>query len=352
MNRQPVWLRLVVLASRPRARRMNSRGTAAGSAQLSWLTMWRVTDLAWPRPADSYDACMRNVKDLLRHGVHVASGVDAFDIPASFKKLCIQDPSSVGLVLWSGPHPRSHDKMNRTVHGEIQKLRWWRHDFVRGALDMLSSSLPQATVIACDKGDWANGVLLPLDHKPLVTFKTHYGEGPTGERFRSEASGFEGRHVRFGSTDQFVGLGLVGPFLQHDCVIGQKVVDIPQLAMHVAQAGLYVIFVGEFTCAQSQHCLMRAVRDCVQVPKRMLCHHPWHEIPAPRRGWKRGADETYSLQEFRDEARAKFIRWSPDLPVRLSALHAASVWARAVPRGRAGVSDFGDVMWPSTRPNI
>ena len=175
---------------------MNSAGAVAGPAELSFLTMWRVTDLAWPRPVESYDACMRNVKDLLHHGVHVASGVDAFDIPASFKKLCIQDPSSVGLVLWSGPHPRSHDKMNRTVHGEIQKLRWWRHDFCRGALDMLSSSLPQATVIACDKGDWANGITFPLDHKPLVTCKTHYGAGVNGERFCSEASGVQGRHRR------------------------------------------------------------------------------------------------------------------------------------------------------------
>ena len=118
---------------------MNSVGPAARPAQLSCLTMWRVTDLAWPRPPESYDACMRNVKDLLNHGVHVASGVDAFDIPASFKKLCIQDPSSVGLVLWSGPHPRSHDKMNGIVNGEIQKLKWWHSDFLRGALDMLSS---------------------------------------------------------------------------------------------------------------------------------------------------------------------------------------------------------------------
>ena len=217
---------------------------------------------------------------------------------------------------------------------------------------MLSSSLPQATVIACDKGDWANGITFPLDHKPLVTFRTHYGEGVNGERFRSEASGFDGRHRRRWSTDQFVGCGLVGPFLQHPVIIGKKVVDIPHLAMHVAQAGLYVIFVGEFTCAQAQHCLMRALGECVQVPKRMLCDHPWHELPAPRRGWKRGAAETYGLQDYRDEAQTKLSRCSPDLPVRLSALHAAANWANAVPRGRAAVSDFGDAMWPSTRPNI
>ena len=333
---------------------MSSAGAVAGPAELSFLTMWRVTDLAWPRPPESYDACMRNVRDLLHHGVHVASGVDAFDIPASFKKLCIQDPSSVGLVLWSGPHPRSHDKMNGIVNREIQKLKWWHPDFLRGALDMLSSSLPQATVIACDKGDWANGITFPLDHKPLVTFRTHYGEGVNRKRFRSEASGFDGRHQRGWSTDHFVGCGLVGPFLAGTLIdiIGRKVVDIPQLAIHVAQAGLYVIFVGEFTCAQAQHCLMRALGECGQVPKRMLCDHPWHELPAPRRGWKRGAAETYGLQDYRDEAQTKWSRWSPALPVRLSALHAADNWANAVPRGRAAVSDFGDVMWPSTRPNI
>ena len=320
------------------------------ASQLDFLRQWCVTDVAWPTPPDSYDACMANVKDLLHYGVRVHAGLDALDPLSSFKQLGIQDLSSVGLVLWCGAHPRRHDGKNQFVKDELQFLDMRGTDFIAAALDILSSSLPQATVIACDKDGWANDVVFSLDFKPLVTFKTYYGCDAIGGRFKSEASGLDRRHIRHWNSDAFLGCGLVGPFLKH--LIGQRVVDIPRLAMHVAQAGLYVIFVGEFTCAQSHHCLMRALQECsaAPVPRRMLCERPWHELPVPRRGWKRGNDEAWSLQEYRDDAKTKFSRRYVQKPLHLSNLHAAHNWRRALSRGRAAVSDFGDAMRPSRRP--
>ena len=40
----------------------------------------------------------------------------------------------------------------------------------------------------------------------------------------------------------------------------------------------------------------------------MLCDRPWETLPKPKRGWKRGADEVYSLQQFREDAREKVRR--------------------------------------------
>ena len=79
------------------------------AASPRFLRRWHVTDIAWPSTESAYDACMANVKALLRHGVHVASGVDAVDIHTACSQMGIRDLDSVGLVLWSGAHPRRHD---------------------------------------------------------------------------------------------------------------------------------------------------------------------------------------------------------------------------------------------------
>ena len=186
--------------------------------------------------------------------------------------------------------------------------------------------------------------MIPLDHKPLCTFRTRWGK-VDGSRFHSEASGFDGRHVRPCDTDQFVGCGLVAPLLQ-PFVLGQKAVDIPELAALVAEAGLHVLFVGEYTCAQSRHCLRRALADR-KPSRRMLCDRPWKTLPKPKRGWKRRADQVYSLQEFREEASPKVRKKHAPERWPFKAMHAASNWLRAVPQGRAGVSDFGHTMWPA-----
>ena len=315
------------------------------AASPPFLHMWHVTDIAWPSTPAAYDACMENVKELLRHGARVAGGVDAFDIPAACRRLGIRDLDSVGLVLWSGAHPRRHDGKETLLQVELRThLKWSHAQFLAAALDMLSSSFPQATVIACDKGAWADGVLIPLDHKPLVTFRTRYGT-VDGSRFHSEASGFDDRHVRHWDTDQFLGCGLIAPLLR-PFILGQKAVDIPELAALVAEAGLHVVFVGEYTCAQSRHCLRRALAD--RTPsRRMLCDRPWETLPEPKRGWKRGAGAVYSLQQFREDAREKVRRKHTAERWPFTAMHAASNWLKALPRGRAGVSDFGHTMWPA-----
>ena len=69
----------------------------------------------------SYDACMENVKELLRHGARVAGGVDAFDIPPACSTLGIRDLDSVGLILWSGAHPRRHDGKDTTLQVELRQ---------------------------------------------------------------------------------------------------------------------------------------------------------------------------------------------------------------------------------------
>ena len=80
--------------------------------------------------------------------------MDAFDIHTACSQLGIRDLDSVGLVLWSGTHPRRHDGLETLQQTELrQHLKWSHTHFLAAALDMLSSSLPQATVIACDKGE-------------------------------------------------------------------------------------------------------------------------------------------------------------------------------------------------------
>ena len=310
------------------------------------MQRWHVTDIAWPSTPDAYDACMKNARQLMMHGVSFSSGVDAFDMGSACRRLGIRDLDSVGLVLWSGMHPRRHAGKDTLFQQELKQLKWYHTDFLAAALDMLSSSLPQATVIACDHGKWADNLRIPLDHKPLVTFRTHYGT-VDGCRFHSEASGFDGRHVRRQDTDKFLGCGLVGPFLRFIC--GQQEVDIPELAMLVAEAGLHVIFVGEYTCGQSLHCLRRARRALASRTQlhRMLCDHPWERLPEPRRGWKRGSGDVWSLIEFREEAREKVMRKLDADRLVFGELHSENNWRRAVSRGRAGVSDYGHTMWPA-----
>ncbi len=313
------------------------------------LRMWHVTDIAWPRPPAAYDAYLDNAKVLQHYGVRCTGGVDAFDIASACRRMGIHDVDSVGLVLWSGPHSRRHDGKDMLLQTELnQHLQWARSKFIVAAMDMVSSDLPQATVILCDVPGWEEGALFPLNGKPLATFRTHYGT-VDGLTFRSEASGFDDRHVRPWDSDQFLGCGLVAPFLQN-FVLGEKVVDIPKLALLVAEAGLHVIFLGEYTCAQSRHCLRRALAEGGQT-HRMLCDQPWSHLSAPRRHWKRGSGAAYSLQEFRDDAEAAVKRgkrchaeerWT------FHSLHAANNWAfKAQPQGRAGASDFGHVMFPA-----
>ena len=59
--------------------------------------------------------------------------------------------------------------------------------FLETVLDVVSSELPDATVLACDKGDWCERLKLNMDAKPLVCFETKYGEHGSG-RFRSESA--------------------------------------------------------------------------------------------------------------------------------------------------------------------
>ena len=310
---------------------------------LSFLRMWRVTDLAWPSTAQARDAAVENVVALQRHGVGVTSGVDAFNVDAACRNILdIPDVDTVGLVLWSGIHPRRHDGMNARQQEELKSLHWSHTKFITAALDSISSALPQATVIACDQGKWADEIMFPLDHKPLATFQTLYGD-VDGARFRSESSGFDGRHVRQWNTDEFVGCGFVAPFL-HD-ILGRSVVDVPELAVHVAAAGLHVLFIGEYTCAQARHCLRRAL-TMSQRP-RMLCYKPWEFLPAPKRRFKRGSGDLYSLHEYRHEASTKVRRKFTEDRWMFSDMHAANIWTNAIPRGRAGSLDFGAVMWPS-----
>ena len=101
--------------------------------------------------------------------------------------LDIPDVDTVGLVLWSGIHPRRHDGMNARQEEELKSLRWSRTKFITAALDSISSALPQATVIACDQGKWADEIMVPLDHKPLATFQTLYGDVDGAREARSRA---------------------------------------------------------------------------------------------------------------------------------------------------------------------
>ena len=98
--------------------------------------LWWVTDLAWPSTPDAFEAYKANSAELGRHGVHIADGVDAFDIVESCKRNCI-DVDTIGLVLWSGPHPRRHDGKDDMLIEEMKELKWSRTSFIAAALDML-----------------------------------------------------------------------------------------------------------------------------------------------------------------------------------------------------------------------
>ena len=90
------------------------------AASPPFLHMWHVTDISWPSTQAAYNACMENVKELLRHGARVASGVDAFDILPACWRLGVRDLDSVGLVLWSGAHPRRHDGKQTLLQEELK----------------------------------------------------------------------------------------------------------------------------------------------------------------------------------------------------------------------------------------
>ena len=110
-----------------------------------------ITDVAWPRPADSYAACMRNVKELHKLGaIHIYDSVDAFTLDDALSRLQL-DKHRIGLVLWSGPHPRRHDRQFTEIQDVTSRLQWSHQDFLEIALDAISSQLPDATVLACDK---------------------------------------------------------------------------------------------------------------------------------------------------------------------------------------------------------
>ena len=106
--------------------------------------LWSVTDLAWPKTPDALEACIDNQAALKRHGVHIDVGVDAFDIVDGCTRNRI-DVDTVGLVLWSGPHRRRHDDKNDILEEEMKHLKWYHTSFIAAGLDMLSSSLPQAS---------------------------------------------------------------------------------------------------------------------------------------------------------------------------------------------------------------
>ena len=60
------------------------------------LHMWHVTDIAWPSTPAAYDACMENVKELLRHGARgrvAKSRTTLFDgnIFVVVAKLCLKN---------------------------------------------------------------------------------------------------------------------------------------------------------------------------------------------------------------------------------------------------------------------
>ena len=131
-----------------------------------------VTDVAWPRPADSYEACMRNVKELHKLGVlHIHDSVDVFNLDDALSRLHL-DQHRIGLVLWSGPHPRRHDVQYGDVRDVTSRLQWSHLDFLEIALDAISSQLPDATVLACDTGDWCEHLKVNIDAKPIVCFQT------------------------------------------------------------------------------------------------------------------------------------------------------------------------------------
>ena len=47
-----------------------------------------VTDVAWPRPADSYAACMCNVKELHKLGIlHIYDSADVFNLDDAISRL-------------------------------------------------------------------------------------------------------------------------------------------------------------------------------------------------------------------------------------------------------------------------
>ena len=331
------------------AERGGSREADVKERAPALVKWWRATDIAWPTPLDALQRCQSNVDWLRRHGVDVACGVDAFDMKHACREtLDIKDMDSVGLVIWCGMHPRRHDGHNDLQTVEIrQHLKWSHNDFIAAALDAISSTLPQATVVACDAGTWADNAAIGLDHKPLATFRTTFGTARDGSRFQTEASGFDGQHIRTVDTETLTGTALVGPYLK-EIILGAKKVDIPQLAILTGSAGLHVIFLGEYTFALARHCLDRAIAAPYH-PSRMLCEEIWMPLPVPSRSWKRGRSDVWTYEEYRQDARKGVIRKIPSNRWVFSNLHAAQNWKKAVPRGRGSVSNFGDWMEPARR---
>ena len=305
-----------------------------------------ISDVAWPRPADAYDACMQNVKELHKLGViHIHDAVDAFCLDVPLSRLHL-DKHRIGLVLWSGVHPRRHDGQHEEMQELYRRLRWSHRDFLETALDAVSSQLPDATVLACDKGDWCEGLKLNMDAKPIVCFETKYGEHAS-QRFFSEASGFDGRHVRPWDTNQFVAVSYVSKFLE-PALLHREQVNVPDVIGEVLAAGLQVLFLGEYTCAQSTHCLKVLQSSNFCKSKRRLCNAPWYVASLPLRGWLRGDAHVFGLRHFRRDSRRRIQPSFPEHLHRHYRVLAAHNWSKVGKcRGKGMVSDFGQVFWPT-----
>ena len=80
-----------------------------------------MSQIAWPSTESAYDACMANVKALLRYGAHVVSSVEALGIHTACSQMGISDLDSVGLVLRSGAHPRRHEGRETQQRTELRQ---------------------------------------------------------------------------------------------------------------------------------------------------------------------------------------------------------------------------------------
>ena len=225
-------------------------------------------------------------------------------------------------------------------------LGWSHRDFLETVLDVVSSELPDATVLACDKGDWCERLKLNMDAKPLVCFETKYGEHGSS-RFRSESSGFDGRHVRQWDTDRCVAVAYVSKFLELD-LLHQEHVNVPDVVGKVLAAGLQVLFLGEYTCVQSLHCVKVLQPRNALKGKRKLCNAPWHVQCLPLRGWLRGDAHVFGLRHFRQDSKRRIKLAYPERLHRYYRVLAAHNWTKVGKCcGKGMVSDFGQVLWPT-----
>lgn len=219
---------------------------------------WHATDISWPPHHDNpgkvstaREALEENRIWLEARGVNVCDDVDVFDILSYLELQRIQHHEVV-LCIFNCAHGRNYRNDSTERHVMMQNWHWKGDSFRSAAFQAMCGQLPHATCILTCRC-W-EPVVTQVGTRPILHAPVRYAR-QTGPPYRPEPSTRSKRRPgELGSTEDLIATVAVGPALSRYILQpGLPVVNIPELALRATGAG-HVLFVGEFTLANSRHC--------------------------------------------------------------------------------------------------